>query len=389
MASAATTPAPDIDELLKHQTFQTLTPDQVASFLRHGFLRIPDAIPLETCDRWTRHVWPRLGMDPDDKSTWHTERSHMSKLNVEPARDLAPRAWAAICELCGGEDRIAMPGGGMWTDAFIVNLGKPHPAGAETPDAQEEARAPVPPRELTDWHVDGDFFVHFLDSPEQALLVIPCWGDVGEDGAGATWICDEGPRRIGKMLVVFDFHFSQYDHPEGLNPMLNPRHEARRPAFEYSIPNKFVQASSDSSFHEMSGNKGDVILMHPLMLHSASINVKRAHRIITNPPVSLRSPFRFNRSDPSTYSLVELKTMRDLVQGGGVDMAALRNWKITAPREMFRPERVGAQEKKRDEEIARLRARGIETEDPHFNQGPYLLISQQKEQQRKQQEAVA
>lgn len=180
---------PEIDELLKHQTFKELTQEQVSSFLQHGFLRVKDAIPAATCDRWTQHVWPRLGMDPHDSSTWHTERSHLAKLNLEPARDLAPRAWAAICELLGGEKRIAVPGGDMWTDAFIVNLGTP-----------EGPVDPVPPRELTNWHVDGDFFVHFLDSPEQALLVIPCWGDVGEN-AGATWICDEGPKKIGQMLV--------------------------------------------------------------------------------------------------------------------------------------------------------------------------------------------
>ncbi|KAK8060978.1 hypothetical protein PG996_010908 [Apiospora saccharicola] len=316
--TSTSTSTADIDELLKHQTFKTLTPEQVASFLRHGFLRIPGAIPPETCDRWTVHP--------------HAQAPHGTRAGP------GPLAWQAICELCGGEDRIVMPGGGMWTDAFIVNLGKP-----DTPKDKK-----VPPRELTNWHVDGDFFVHFLDSPEQALLVIPCWDDVGEN-AGATWICDEGPRRIGKLL---------YDHPEGLNPMLNPRHEARRPAFEYSVPNKIVQSASDSSFHEMTGKKGDVILMHPLMLHSASVNVKRAPRIITNPPVSLRSPFRFDRADPSTYSLVELKTMRDLLGQLDMDMAALRNWKPTAPREMFRPIRVAAQEKKRDAEIARLRARG-------------------------------
>ncbi|KAK7957647.1 hypothetical protein PG988_012495 [Apiospora saccharicola] len=362
MPTCTSTSTPDIDELLKHQTFKTLTPEQVASFLRHGFLRIPGAIPPETCDRWTAQVWPRLGMDPSDQSTWHTERSHMPKLHMEPARDLAPLAWQAICELCGGEDRIVMPGGGMWTDAFIVNLGKP-----DTPKDKK-----VPPRELTNWHVDGDFFVHFLDSPEQALLVIPCWDDVGEN-AGATWICDEGPRRIGKLL---------YDHPEGLNPMLNPRHEARRPAFEYSVPNKIVQSASDSSFHEMTGKKGDVILMHPLMLHSASVNHHQ-------PPVSLRSPFQFDRADPSTYSLVELKTMRDLLGQQDIDMAALRNWKPTATREMFRPDRMAAQEKKRDAEIARLRARGIEIEDPEFNQGPAIMFAQQKEKQELEEEAGA
>ncbi|KAK8052587.1 hypothetical protein PG993_003972 [Apiospora rasikravindrae] len=359
MAAAATTTTTTpsgIDELLKHQTLQTLTPDQVASFLRHGFLRVPGAIPPETCDRWTRDVWPRLGMDPEDKATWHTERSHLAKLH-----------------LCGGEDRIVMPGGGMWTDGFIVNLGTPS-SGTE-PESEEGKRVKVPPRELTNWHVDGDFFVHFLDSPEQALLVIPCWSDVGED-AGATWICDEGPRRIGKML---------YDHPEGLNPMMNARHESLRPPFQHSVFNKIIQGAPDSSFHEMTGEKGDVILMHPLMLHSASVrprmcrSLNRKNRncagIITNPPVSLRSPFQFDRADPSTYSLVELKTMRDL-EGGP---AALRGWKATGPRDMFMPVRLAAQERKRDEEIARLRALGIETADPEFSQGPYLLISQQQE----------
>lgn len=179
-----------VNDLLKHQSFKTLDEDQVTSFMRHGFLRLPGAIPLEACDDWSKHVWHRLGMDPNDKSTWTKERIHMPRMNLAPAKVLAPAAWAAICELCGGEERIAS-GGEMWTDSFIVNLGSPETEGKTTP-----------PKDLDLWHVDGDFFVHFLDSPEQALLVIPCWSDV-EEGAGATWICDEGPKRIGKILVSF------------------------------------------------------------------------------------------------------------------------------------------------------------------------------------------
>lgn len=41
---------------------------------------------------------------------------------------------------------------------------------------------------------------------------------------------------------------------------------------------KAARAAADESFFEMTGNKGDVILMHPLMLHSASNNAKRAIR---------------------------------------------------------------------------------------------------------------
>lgn len=177
-----------ISELLKHQNLKTVDAEQIESFMKYGFLKLPNAIPLENCDRWSKDVWHRLDMDPNDKATWTNERNHMSKLNVAPASELAPDAWAAICELCGGKDRIAK-GGEMWTDAFIVNLGSPETEGKATP-----------PKELDLWHVDGDFFIHFLDSPEQALLVIPCWSDVKEN-SGATWICDEGPRRIGKQLV--------------------------------------------------------------------------------------------------------------------------------------------------------------------------------------------
>lgn len=177
-----------IQDLLERQTFKTLQPEQVNSFMKHGFLRIPGAIPLENCDQWSKDVWHRLGMDPNDKSTWTNERNHMSKLNVKHASELSPKAWAAICELCGGEDRIAK-GGEMWTDGFIVNLGSPETEGKKTP-----------PKDLDGWHVDGDFFMHFLDSPEQALLVIPCWSDVLENG-GSTWICTEGPRKVGKLLV--------------------------------------------------------------------------------------------------------------------------------------------------------------------------------------------
>jgi hypothetical protein len=180
-----------MEDLLAKQDFKVLNAEQVASFMKHGFLRLPGAIPLENCDRFTQHVWQRLGMDPNDKSTWTKEWYPMAKLNVVPAKEIAPAAWAAICELCGGEERIAK-GGEMWTDGFIMNFG-----------SEKDDGKPVQPKELKRWHVDGDFFAHFLDSPEQALLVIPCWSDV-KPNSGATWICDQGPKIIGQRLVRLD-----------------------------------------------------------------------------------------------------------------------------------------------------------------------------------------
>lgn len=91
----------------------------------------------------------------------------------------------------------------------------------------------------------------------------------------------------------------------------------------------------EETFTEATGECGDVYILHPFMLHSASRNLLRNIRIITNPPVSLKEPFNYNRENPEDYSLVEQKTLRDLGCPEG-----LRDWKITAPRERIVPDRV-------------------------------------------------
>lgn len=70
------------------------------------------------------------------------------------------------------------------------------------------------------------------------------------------------------------------------------------------------------------------------MLHSASRNLRRDVRIITNPPVALKEPFNFNRVD-GQYNLIEQKTLRDLGRPEG-----LPEWKITGSRELITPHRI-------------------------------------------------
>ena len=50
------------------------------------------------------------------------------------------------------------------------------------------------------WHVDGNFFWHFLDSREQALLVVPLFSDVMPMGGG-TILCEDGIQRVARHLV--------------------------------------------------------------------------------------------------------------------------------------------------------------------------------------------
>lgn len=308
-----------------------LTDAEKDHFITHGWLRLKNCFTREQAAAATADVWTRLGMDPSDKATWTRERIHMAHHREFDAAEFAPRAWAAVSELCGGEDRI-MPWTRQWRDSLIVNLG--------TPEGESKT---VEPRDLKGWHVDGDFFVHYLDSPEQALLVIPLFTDI-VPGAGGTIICPEAIPKVAKYL---------FDNPEGVSPIMQPRSHPQFPGvpFNSSETGWFYEvAQSCENFVEATGEVGDVYLLHPLMLHSASNNALRHVRIITNPPIGLKDPFCFDRAD-GQYSLVEKTTLRALGRDN------LSGWAIKGLREEVVPDRVKIQEEMKRGELERLTAR--------------------------------
>lgn len=73
-------------------------------FLEHGWVRIPQGMPLETVDYFTKNLWVRLNMDPNDKSTWVHDRPdmddviHMPKHRLRDPKECAPKAFQAMCE---------------------------------------------------------------------------------------------------------------------------------------------------------------------------------------------------------------------------------------------------------------------------------------------------
>lgn len=191
--------------------------------------------------------------------------------------------------------------------------------------------------------------MHYLDSPEQALLVIPLWSDIVPNGGG-TIICPAGIPIVAKYL---------YDHPEGVSPRMTSRHD--NPTFksegsDLSFYINIAKQQPDEAFVEVTGEVGDVYLLHPLMLHSASNNTLRKVRIITNPPVSVKEPFNFNRAD-GKYSLVEQKTLNALGKEN------LGGWKITAERQRIVPDNAKAKaEMKRLEEERLAKLKGVQVQ---------------------------
>lgn len=171
--------------------YRYLTPEQIATWMHYGFVKVSGAFSRAAAARFTQDLWIRLGFDPDDPRTWVDEVIHMQSHNAVKVSDFSPKAWGAICDLVGGADRIEGGDDGVWwDDSFIVNLGSTETEGKEGNVVDE----------VNGWHVDGDFFVHFLDSPEQGLLVVPLWADVIENGGG-TVICCDGIGKVAKWLV--------------------------------------------------------------------------------------------------------------------------------------------------------------------------------------------
>jgi len=211
-----------------------------------------------------------------------------------PFRDFAPKAWAAICELSGGEQHIltedkVMPPPmdepvpqAVMNDSFIIALGNAslekqwQEAGQHANDEGETARPDgltsaqaklLDPYARNNYHVDGDFFHHFLDSPEQGLLPIVLFSDV-KVGGGGTYIVPDAIPIMAKHL---------YSHPEGVMPDMSVVKDVPGPKkeFDHGFYQNAIKTIPREKFVTATGKAGDVYLLHPLMVHSGVPNFLR------------------------------------------------------------------------------------------------------------------
>lgn len=292
----------------QRESLKALTVEQARQFVEKGHVVLQGCFPRSLAEEWIDLAFRRLGYDANDPSTWQVDRVHMPSMRSADVRVIAPIIWDSICDVLGGAERIA---GDTWhlRDGFIVNFS----LGADQPWTP-------PSPEVRGWHKDGDFFRHFLDSPEQGLLTIVVWSDILPQ-SGGTFLSPDSVGHVARRLL---------EHPEGV------------------LPNGFGGLIKRcTEFVELTGEAGDIALIHPYMLHSASQNPSGRARFITNPPVHLREPMCFDRENPEDYSLVERGVLHSL----GVERLDFRP---TAPRERIVPERVRIQQQMLEEQKRRL-----------------------------------
>ncbi len=287
---------------MAQSSLQSLSPEQAEQFVEKGYVVLNNCFDPSVAQSWTEQAFERLGYDPHNPETWQKPIVWLDHKNKMSVQDLAPKAWGAICDIVGGEEQIDGDTKYIqsqhftciepfkWSDAFVVNFRM---------GADQGWKAPSP--EHKGWHKDGSFFRHFLDSHEQALLVIVVWSDIAHQGGG-TFIASDSIEVMAKFFL---------EHPEGIDPK------------DFDFPSLIAQCKE---FVEVTGKVGDVIIMHPFMLHASSPNLSGKVRFITNPPVILKEPLKLDRDKQEDFSLLERATLKAL----GKDRL---EFKPTRPRE--------------------------------------------------------
>jgi hypothetical protein len=161
-----------------------LSPAQCDEFLEKGYTIVRGGFPRAVADSVVDSAWASLGDQGilrDTPATWkqapYTRTQGGERFLM---KEVAPLAWQAQVDVCGGADRLPERGEGLaMGGGAIGNLCMNAELGYEPPSAA-----------LGGWHKDGWHFRHFLDSPEQGLLVVPLFSDVLRESGGTQLATD-------------------------------------------------------------------------------------------------------------------------------------------------------------------------------------------------------
>jgi len=290
---------------------KVLTDEQVEQFVAKGYVHIRGALPREAALEAQQLLWGKVeeaaGLKRDDSSTWHEPMVNLREVYRSDAFDRCNTSvFADAIEDLVGEGRVRsrfvfgetdeLPGWGWWPVNFSY--------GADAPWV-------VP---TTGWHWDGIHFRHYVDAPDQGLLCLCLFSDIGYRGGG-TLVVEGSHRPVARHLSRF---------PEGVEIMEGIRSfVSEHPYFaeltgqtgSELAPDARNAKLMDQAFVdedgtelrvvETMGEAGDVFLCHPFLMHAASPNHSGVTRFMCNRTSPLQERMVLQRGDAAEESPLE------------------------------------------------------------------------------------
>ncbi len=290
------------------QQCEFLTEDQAKDFITNGFVVIKSAFSQEIAERICTTAWDELqevhDISAKDRSSWRGKpdgyiRTSGQKLQIRLIEE-APQARQAQLDILGGSDRLPNEGRDLSLHGGIIaNFGVDGDSPWQPPGPHQNG-----------WHKDGWHFRHFLDSPEQGLLTVPIYTEILPE-SGGTFLAKDSIAPVARLLSK---------QPEGF-------HADGTQGNGYLIPYLVEQCSE---FVELTGEPGDLAIVHPYMLHRRTVNPSDRPRFIANLAIVLKEPMNFNRDAEDAYSLTELAVLHALGEES-------INFNTTSPRAAYMP----------------------------------------------------
>ncbi|PRQ10051.1 phytanoyl-CoA dioxygenase family protein [Enhygromyxa salina] len=277
---------------------RSLDAEQIEQFMADGYVHLRGAFPRALAESIVDSAHRRLAQDParwlsgphvqrqaaelagydrNEPRTWPQGRVDVVGEHPLTINEFSPFAERAVFQLLGDAGRIRTR---SWTSNLIIQ----YPRRGEW---DPSARAWVPTANQESWHLDSPSVHTRLDQLRTGLLVFIVFSDL-LPASGNSWLALDSPARVARALAAA---------PEGVD--FCDVHAGRR-----------ITRECERLF-EVTGEAGDLLLVHPLMLHSASPNPSPRIRFLGNPMVYMQTPLDHRRADPSPVEQVIARALAD------------------------------------------------------------------------------
>ena len=246
---------------------------EINQFIEDGFIIVRQLFSSEYADMISSMVLEEAGINKHNLSERKQPHNILKKiLNSDPIPQIFTQQYKMIVnELCGLGRWEMSDGLGYW---FIT-----------LPGFNQTVWSPY----QKEWHLDGNSNYFFLNKYKLGLITFHLITSVAK-GGGGTSIRIGSHKFTARILAEAGLGGISYDE----------------------LSRKAADATKDLPYIEATGQSGDVMFMHPLTVHTRSLNTSGQVRIAGHKFFHLFEALNINRKYQQEYSPVEASIFKAL-----------------------------------------------------------------------------